>query len=53
VAELERQVSQSWLLRPNFLTRVIAVWAYILGGYFILLAIIAPIFWLLDWIMSR
>ena len=53
VAELERQVAQSWFLRPSFLTRAVAVWAYLIGGYLILLVFIAPIFWALDWLMTR
>jgi len=48
VAELERQVAQSWLLRPSFLTRVVAVWAYLVVGYLMLLAIILPCVLLIE-----
>ena len=50
VADLERQVSQSWFLRPRFLTRVIAVWAYLVVGYIILVAIVAPVVFLIEWL---
>jgi hypothetical protein len=53
VAELERQVARSWFLRPGFLTRVIAVWAYLLVSYAMLAIVGAPIFVLLDWLTSR
>ena len=52
VAELERQVSKSWFLRPSFFTRVIAVWAYLFIGYLMLLIIVAPIALLLDWLAA-
>jgi len=52
VAELERQVRKSWFLRPNFLTRVIAVWAYLAIGYLMLLTIMAPIVLLVEWLVG-
>ena len=52
VAELERRVSKSWLLSPNFLLRVVAIWAYFLLGYLLLLAIFFPMMMLIDWLGS-
>lgn len=42
IAELEKQVAQSWFVRPNTFTRMLAVWGYFLLGYGILLAIALP-----------
>jgi len=54
VAELERQVSQSWFLRPNFLARVFAVWAYFIVGYAMFAAVVMPLVWIIDrWIFRR
>lgn len=53
MAELARQVAQSWFLRRSFFTRVVAVWAYLAIGYVMLVAIIMPIAFLLDWLLHR
>ncbi len=57
VAELEKRVAGSWLLAPNVLRRILAVWVYLLLGYLgvlaIAFAIVAPFFWLMDWLASR
>jgi len=50
VAELERQVSQSWFLSQNFLARTFVVWAYLILGYAMIAAVIMPIVWLIDWL---
>ena len=50
VAELERRVSKSWLLRPNFLSRIVAVWGYLILGYLMIVAIVYPLVMLLDWL---
>lgn|GEM_PF-4318876 len=52
LAELERRVSRSWLLNPNFLLRVLAIWAYFLLGYVLILVIFFPIMMLVDWLSS-
>ena len=53
IAELEKRVAESWLLAPNTLRRIAAVWAYVLLGYFGFIAIVGPLTWLLSRIGIR
>ncbi|HEX5104168.1 MAG TPA: hypothetical protein VFV87_10175 [Pirellulaceae bacterium] len=40
VMELEKQVGNSWFVRGGVLRRVLAVWAYLLLGYGVMLAVV-------------
>jgi hypothetical protein len=40
VAELEQKVKRSWFVGGNFALRVVAVWAYLLLGYAVMLAVV-------------
>jgi hypothetical protein len=53
VAELERRVGRSWFLSNQFLARVFVVWAYLLMGYVMILAVIMPIVYLIGWLFPR
>jgi hypothetical protein len=48
--ELERRVSRSWMLSPNFFLRIVAIWGYFFLGYLLLLAIFFPVMMLVDWL---
>jgi hypothetical protein len=53
VAELERIVAQTWFMRPSFVTKTIAVWAYFFLGYAMMAAVIMPLMFFFDWLTSR
>ncbi len=53
VIELERRVGVSWFLSNYFLTRVFVVWAYFLMGYAMIFAVVAPVMYLIAWLLPR
>ena len=50
VAELERCLTKSWICGPSIPKRVLAVWAYLMLGYVVILAIAFPFILLVEWL---
>jgi hypothetical protein len=53
VAELEKRVNSAWVVHPNYIFRMAAIWAYWLLGYALVAAIAATIMFVMGLLSPR